>query len=184
MREISCGKGSKAHGKRAGKKEQRGSGYILQHPGLPGTGSRHREAAYTLCQHLEGAGGLGEKRARREASGRQFYLSSGAGRGLWLTAGKPWGLCRVCAELEGQHGYEAPDRSALQAEPRAVLPTLGPMRLRDIRPQHLNKLYQALSGPQARADNERAQAKPQLWKVLEERGLYGDVPDGEGSESA
>ena len=41
-----------------------------------------------------------------------------------------------------------------------VLPVLGAMRLGDIRPQHLNQLYETLSQPQARVDNVTRGRRP------------------------
>ena len=61
-----------------------------------------------------------------------------------------------------------------------VLPVLGPMRLAEIRPQHLNRLYQALSRPEARPDNETAAPRPQLWQVLEQRGFSAYLPGADG----
>ena len=125
--------------------------------------------------------GWGEKRARREAQRQAVLFEQRCRQGAVADGRETFGdyaeyVLNWKASMGMKHLTEVHYRQNLER----VLPTLGPMRLRDIRPQHLNKLYQALSGPQARADNERAQAKPQLWKALEERGLYGDVPDGEG----
>ena len=125
--------------------------------------------------------GWGEKRARREAQRQAVLFEQRCRQGAVADGRETFGdyaeyVLNWKASMGMKHLTEVHYRQNLER----VLPTLGPMRLRDIRPQHLNKLYQALSGPQARADNERAQAKPQLWKALEERGFYGDVPDGEG----
>lgn len=125
--------------------------------------------------------GWGESRARREAQ-RQAVLfeqrcrqgAVGDGRETFREYAEY--VLNWKASMGMKHLTEVHYRQSLER----VLPALGSMRLRDIRPQHLNKLYQALSAPQARADNERAQAKPQLWRALEKRGLYGDVPDSDG----
>jgi len=77
-----------------------------------------------------------------------------------------------------KHLTEIHYRQSLQR----VLPVLGPMRICDIRPKHLNLLYQALSSPKARSDNQMYQAKPQLWKTLEERGVAGDLPAKGGGQ--
>ncbi len=125
--------------------------------------------------------GWGEKRARREAE-RQAVLFEQRCRQGGVADGREtfgdyaeyvlsWKTSMGMKHLTEVHYRQNLDR---------VLPVLGPMRLRDIRPQHLNKLYQTLSGPQARADNEMAQAKPQLWNLLEGKGIFGDLLDGQG----
>lgn len=48
---------------------------------------------------------------------------------------------------------------------------IGPMKLRDIRPMHLNNFYRALSQPGVRITTEKAIAKPELKQVLNERGI-------------
>ena len=125
--------------------------------------------------------GWGEKRARREAQRQAVLFEQRCRQGAVADGKVTFGdyaeyVLNWKASMGMKHLTEVHYRQNLER----VLPALGAMRLRDIRPQHLNKLYQSLSSPGARADNETAQAKPQLWKVLEERGLFGDLPDGEG----
>lgn len=121
--------------------------------------------------------GWGEKRARREAEKqavlferqcRQDLLSGGK-----QTFGEYAEYVLTCKTTMGmKHLTEIHYRQSL----KRVLPVLGPMKLCDIKPQHLNLLYQALSSPEARNDNRMEEVKPLLWKVLEERGVTGDLP--------
>lgn len=125
--------------------------------------------------------GWGEKRARREAQRQAVLFEQRCRQGGVADGRETFGdyaeyVLNWKASMGMKHLTEVHYRQNLER----VLPVLGPMRLRDIRPQHLNKLYQDLLSPQARTDNEMAQAKPQLWKALEERGVYGDVPGRDG----
>ena len=125
--------------------------------------------------------GWGEKRARREAQRQAVLFEQRCRQGAVADGRETFQeyaeyVLNWKASMGMKHLTEVHYRQNLER----VLPVLGAMRLRDIRPQHLNKLYQSLSAPQARADNEMAQAKPQLWKALEERGFLADVPDGAG----
>ena len=125
--------------------------------------------------------GWGERRAAREAQRQAVLFEQRCRQGAVADGRETFKeyaeyVLNWKASMGMKHLTEVHYRQNLER----VLPALGAMRLRDIRPQHLNKLYQSLSSPQARADNEMAQARPQLWKTLEERGLLADVPDGEG----
>lgn len=63
---------------------------------------------------------------------------------------------------------------------KRVLPFLGHMRLGEIRPQHLNCVYQQLSLPKAREDNEKALARPALWQAIEQKGIGACVTGKDG----
>lgn len=62
-----------------------------------------------------------------------------------------------------------------------VLPVIGGRKLTDIRPQHLNRLYEQLSQPGQRKDSERAVAKPCLEQVIQERNFPRKPLDEEGN---
>ncbi len=121
--------------------------------------------------------GWGEKRARKEAEKQAVLFErrcrqGGAGDGR-QTFGEYAEYVLSCKTTMGmKHLTEIHYRQSLQR----VLPVLGPMKLCEIKPQHLNLLYQALSSPEARNDNEMEEVKPILWKTLEERGILGDLP--------
>ena len=129
--------------------------------------------------------GWGESRARREAQ-RQAVLfeqrcrqgAVGDGRETFREYAEY--VLNWKASMGMKHLTEVHYRQSLER----VLPALGSMRLRDIRPQHLNKLYQALSAPQARADNERAQAKPSCGGLWKNGACMGMCPTATASASA
>lgn len=125
--------------------------------------------------------GWGEKRALKEAQ-RQAVLfekrcrQGGAGDGHQTFAEYAEYVLTCKTTMGMKHLTEIHYRQSLNR----VLPALGSMRLCDIRPQHLNLLYQALSSPDARNDNEMQRGKPMLWKILDELGVVGDLPLKEG----
>ncbi len=121
--------------------------------------------------------GWGCKRARREAEKQAVLFErrcrqegTAGGRQTFAEYAEYVLSCKTTMGMK--HLTEIHYRQSLNR----VLPMLGPMKLCDIRPQHLNLLYQALSSPEARNDNEMAQVKPLLWRTLEERGVVGDLP--------
>lgn len=114
--------------------------------------------------------GWSEKRARREAE-KQAVLFERQCRQDLVSGGRQTfaeyaEYVLTCKTTMGmKHLTEIHYRQSL----KRVLPVLGPMKLCDIKPQHLNLLYQALSSPEARNDNRMEEVKPILWKTLEER---------------
>ncbi len=121
--------------------------------------------------------GWGEKRARREAEKQAVLFERRCRQGSAPDSHQTFAEyaeyvldCKITMGMK--HLTELHYRQSLNR----VLPVLGPMKLCDIRPQHLNLLYQALSSPSARNDNEMEQVKPIFWKTLEERGVVGDLP--------
>ena len=56
------------------------------------------------------------------------------------------------------------------------------MKLTDIRPQHLNLLYEELSKPGGRKNSDRAVARPELKEVLQNRDLGHRIRDRYGRE--
>ena len=111
--------------------------------------------------------GWGEKRARREAE-KQAVLFERQCRQDLVSGGRQTfaeyaEYVLICKTTMGmKHLTEIHYRQSL----KRVLPVLGPMKLCDIKPQHLNLLYQALSSPEARNDNRREEVKPALWLSL------------------
>lgn len=63
-----------------------------------------------------------------------------------------------------------------------IIPKLGHKKLADIRPQHLNQLYEELAAPGLRKDSDRAVARPELEQVLKEKGISGRILDEDGKE--
>lgn len=54
-----------------------------------------------------------------------------------------------------------------------MLPAIGHLKLIDIRPQHLNQLYEQLAQPGMRKDTERATSKVDIRALLVEKGVAG-----------
>ena len=121
--------------------------------------------------------GWGEKRARKEAERQAFLFErqcrqgfAAGGRQTFAEYAEYVMACKTAMGMK--HLTELHYRQSLGR----VLPMLGTMKLCDIKPQHLNLLYQALSLPDARSDNRMEQVKPVFWRALEERGVAGDLP--------
>ena len=120
--------------------------------------------------------GWGERRARKEAEKQAVLFErrcrQGISNGTQTFAEYAEYVLSCKITMGMKHLTEIHYRQSLQR----VMPILGPMKLCDIKPQHLNLLYQSLSSPQARHDNEMEQDKPILWKTLEKQGIFGDLP--------
>ncbi len=112
--------------------------------------------------------GWNEKRARREAE-RQAALfeqqcrTGGLAQGGRVTFGE---YAAYVLALKEQEGLKPLTLQHYRQSLRRVELWLSSMRLCDIRPQHLNILYQRLAQPEARSDNLWLQAKPALWKAV------------------
>ncbi len=125
--------------------------------------------------------GWSEKRARKEAE-KQAALFEQQCREGYLSDGRQTfaQYAEYVLELKERTGLKHLTLIHYRQSLKRVLPFLGHMKLGDIRPQHLNYLYQQLALPQAREDNEKALARPALWQLLEARGLGNRVLDREG----
>lgn len=125
--------------------------------------------------------GWGEKRARKEAERQAVLFEKRCKEGQVADSRQTFAAYAeyVLAwkrSMGLKHLTELHYRQCLQR----VLPLLGPMRIGDIRPQHLNKLYESLAQPEARVDNETAAPTPRLWKEVARRGLTSYVPGPDG----
>ena len=125
--------------------------------------------------------GWGEKRARKEAERQAVLFEKRCKEGQVADSRQTFAAYAeyVLAwkrSMGLKHLTELHYRQCLQR----VLPLLGHMRLGDIRPQHLNKLYESLAQPEARVDNETAAPTPRLWKEVARRGLTSYVPSPDG----
>lgn len=125
--------------------------------------------------------GWGEKRARKEAERQAVLFEKQCKEGQVADSRQTFAAYAeyVLAwkrSMGLKHLTELHYRQCLQR----VLPLLGPMRIGDIRPQHLNKLYESLAQPEARVDNETAAPTPRLWKEVARRGLTSCIPGPDG----
>lgn len=143
----------------------------------PGTGKQL--TPYTATWRVPE--GWGEKRARKEAERQAVLFEKRCREGQVADGRQTFAayaeyVLRWKRSLGLKHLTELHYRQCLQR----VLPVLGAMRLGDIRPQHLNQLYETLSQPQARVDNVTAAAAPRLWREVEQRGWGQSVPGEDG----
>lgn len=123
---------------------------------------------YTMTWHVPE--GWSEKRARREAEKQAAVFEKQCREG-YLSDGRQTfaQYAEYVLELKERTGLKHLTLIHYRQSLKRVLPFLGHMRLGDIRPQHLNYLYQQLSLPEAREDNEKALARPALWQEMEIR---------------
>lgn len=124
---------------------------------------------YTMTWHVPE--GWSEKRARKEAE-KQAAVFERQCREGYLTDGRQTfaQYAEYVMELKERTGLKHLTLVHYRQSLKRVLPFLGHLRLGEIRPQHLNYVYQQLSLPEAREDNEKAAARPALWQVVEARG--------------
>lgn len=134
---------------------------------------------YTMTWHVPP--GWSEKRARKEAEKQAAVFERQCREGYLADGKQTFGqYAQYVLELKERAGLKHLTLVHYRQSLQRVLPFLGHMKLREIRPQHLNYVYQQLSLPQAREDNERALARPALWQAVEARGLGMCIQDGEG----
>lgn len=114
--------------------------------------------------------GWSEKRARKEAE-KQAAVFERQCREGYLSDGRQTfaQYAEYVLGLKERTGLKHLTLIHYRQSLKRVLPFLGHLRLGEIRPQHLNYVYQQLSLPEAREDNERALARPALWQVLDAR---------------
>ena len=125
--------------------------------------------------------GWGEKRARKEAERQAVLFEKRCREGQVADSRQTFAAYAEYVlswkrSMGLKHLTEIHYRQCLQR----VLPLLGPMRLGDIRPQHLNRLYETLAQPEARVDNVTVAPTPRLWKEVELRGFSTYLPTPEG----
>lgn len=125
--------------------------------------------------------GWSEKRARKEAEKQAALFEQKCREGLVADGRQTFAsYAEYVLEWKNRMGLKHLTELHYRQSLERVLPVLGPMRLGEIRPQHLNRLYASLSRPEARTDNETAAARPRLRKVLEERGFSAYLPGKDG----
>ncbi len=134
---------------------------------------------YTMTWHVPE--GWSEKRARKEAE-KQAAVFERQCREGYLTDGRQTfaQYAEYVMELKERTGLKHLTLVHYRQSLKRVLPFLGHLRLGEIRPQHLNYVYQQLSLPEAREDNEKAAARPALWQVVKARGESACVTGSDG----
>lgn len=115
--------------------------------------------------------GWNEKRARREAERQAVIFEKECRDGAAADGRQTFAAyAEYVLALKEREGLKPLTLLHYRQSLRRVLPYLGHLRLRDIRPQHLNDAYRRLSCPEARADNLRMAARPCLLEELRHRG--------------
>ena len=134
---------------------------------------------YTMTWHVPE--GWSEKRAKKEAE-KQAAIFEKQCREGYLSDGRQTfaQYAEYVLELKERTGLKHLTLIHYRQSLKRVLPFLGHLRLGDIRPQHLNYVYQQLSLPEAREDNEKALARPALWQAVESKGMAGCVIGRDG----
>lgn len=125
--------------------------------------------------------GWNEKRARREAERQAVLFEKQCREGLCADGRQTFSdYAGYVLALKEREGLKRLTLLHYRQSLQRVLPYLGPLRLREIRPQHLNEMYQRLSQPEARADNLRFGARPGLWELLDRRNAGNCLTDSAG----
>ena len=134
---------------------------------------------YTMTWHVPE--GWSEKRARKEAEKQAAVFERQCREGCLTDRRQTFAqYAEYVMELKERTGLKHLTLVHYRQSLKRVLPFLGHLRLGEIRPQHLNYVYQQLSLPEAREDNEKAAARPALWQVVEARGESACVTGSDG----
>ena len=125
--------------------------------------------------------GWSEKRARKEAEKQAAVFEKQCREGYLADGRQTFAqYAAYVLELKERTGLKHLTLIHYRQSLKRVLPFLGHLKLGEIRPQHLNYVYQQLSLPEAREDNEMAEARQALWQVAEARGIKNYVNAKEG----
>lgn len=125
--------------------------------------------------------GWSEKRARKEAEKQAAVFEKQCREGYLADGRQTFAqYAAYVLELKERTGLKHLTLIHYRQSLKRVLPFLGHLKLGEIRPQHLNYVYQQLSLPEAREDNEMAEARQALWQVAEGRGIKNYVNAKEG----
>ena len=125
--------------------------------------------------------GWSEKRARKEAEKQAAVFEKQCREGYLADGRQTFAqYAAYVLELKERTGLKHLTLIHYRQSLKRVLPFLGHLKLGEIRPQHLNYVYQQLSLPEAREDNEMAEARQALWQVAESRDIKNYVNAKEG----
>lgn len=125
--------------------------------------------------------GWSEKRARKEAEKQAAVFEKQCREGYLADGRQTFAqYAAYVLELKERTGLKHLTLIHYRQSLKRVLPFLGHLKLGEIRPQHLNYVYQQLSLPEAREDNEMAEARQALWQVAEARDIKNYVNAKEG----
>lgn len=120
--------------------------------------------------------GMGEKRAEKEAQKAAIQFETEIEQGFQLDNRQSFTqYARYVIDLKERGGAKHNTIRFYQDVLRRVDPAIGSMKLMEIRPQHLNKLYKALQSPDKRLEGVKAVGKPDLQERLKASGMSRDA---------
>ena len=126
--------------------------------------------------------GWSEKRAEKEAQKQAAIFEQQCREGFALDNRQTFAAyAEYVMKLKESMGVKHLTLIRYRQDLERILPAIGHMKLSEIRPQHLNQLYEQLAQPCIRKNSERAVAKPLFREIAKERHIgrhmYG--ADGE-----
>ena len=120
--------------------------------------------------------GMGEKRAEKEAQKAAIQFETEIEQGFQLDNRQSFTqYARYVIDLKERGGAKHNTIRFYRDVLRRVDPAIGSMKLTEIRPQHLNKLYKALQSPDKRLEGVKAVGKPDLQERLKASCMSRDA---------
>lgn len=120
--------------------------------------------------------GMGERRAEKEAQKAAIQFETEIEQGFQLDNRQSFTqYARYVIDLKERGGAKHNTIRFYRDVLRRVDPAIGSMKLTEIRPQHLNKLYKALQSPDKRLEGVKAVGKPDLQERLKASGMSRDA---------
>ncbi len=117
--------------------------------------------------------GWSEKKAEKEAQKQAAIFEKQCKDGITLDNRQTFAAyAKYVLSLKERAGIKRSTLVRYRTDLERILPAIGHMKLADIRPQHLNLLYEQLSQPGMRGGfTEKAFAKVDFLNLLKEKGL-------------
>lgn len=114
----------------------------------------------------------GEKTAEKEAYKQAAIFEKQCREGLALDNRQTFSeYAEYVIGIKDRGGTRYKQRGLYKAAMDRIAPEIGHMKISDIRPQHLNQLYDKLLQPGQRKQTDRAAAKVDLKAILSEKGI-------------
>lgn len=120
--------------------------------------------------------GMGEKRAEREVQRIAVQFETEIEQGFQLDNRQTFAqYAAYVIDLKEQGGAKHNTIRSYRDILKRITPAIGSMKLVEIRPQHLNKLYKALQSPDERLQGIKAVAKADIAERLKATGMSRDA---------
>lgn len=120
--------------------------------------------------------GMSEKRAEREAQKVAVQFENQIEQGFQLDNRQTFEeYAQYVIDLKERGGAKHNTIRFYRDILRRVAPAIGSMKLTEIRPQHLNKLYKALQSPEERLEGVKAVSKADFPEHLKTSGMSRDA---------